>query len=642
MDTNIGTAVELIDADSYIASFVAPETETREELDFLLTVQDDDGLKGTASLPITVNKKPSVDAGLDQSRSIPAGQTAAITLTATDDDDGEITSRTWVQTGGAAIAFSGKYTSTIAFTLPATTGAYTFRYTVIDNESAEAFDTVSVYVTKILYPIPPNSANWTNIVDNTGTGAVWTASGGVLQQSAFLASPSGAYDGATSYHVGTYAIMPWNGSDFRFSVDITPLPNPSNALSKGNDVGIMFLRQNDDYYYRVSMNSKQGFTRFERVSGGSFQTLAVNARGYVYPNQAVNMMVEVNSGDIVVWIDGAPVFALADADTPTYGYVALYCQESARFDNVLITEPSLAPQVVISSPLAYSIALTPDGGNTLVSEAVVLNAPSNSSVRFMLDGGTEIQGAASGNVYSAQFDGVSTGDHVLTAILRDARGNETASDVNDAVGVGGDYCVTVGDSITAGMGDNIYWNNDSADERMITIQGFQANLADEQTDSTGRPQIVFNEGVEGDESSELRNRINSILERHPGANKVLLMIGTNDSGAGITPDIFSNNVQTIASRTLAGNDKRLWIAKPPRTYYDIENTWIYDTSRNDLLYQYNQKINTIVWANNNIEDGPNFFGEGQFLNSSSLYDDYLHPNDAGYQYMATEWVKYLP
>ena len=97
------------------------------------------------------------------------------------------------------------------------------------------------------------------------------------------------------------------------------------------------------------------------------------------------------------------------------------------------------------------------------------------------------------------------------------------------VGTGGDYYVTVGNSITNGVGDLIPGNNDSDDGRIVAIQGYQARLSNLLTTKTGRPQIVFNEGIPGDTASDLNGRIDSILDRHPGANKVLMMIGTNDS-----------------------------------------------------------------------------------------------------------------
>lgn len=58
---------------------------------------------------------------------------------------------------------------------------------------------------------------------------------------------------------------------------------------------------NNDNYYRLSMNSRYGFTRLEKRNGATFSTLAVNARGYVDGNQ-LEITVEVNVNTIVVYI----------------------------------------------------------------------------------------------------------------------------------------------------------------------------------------------------------------------------------------------------------------------------------------------------------------------------------------------------
>ncbi len=82
---------------------------------------------------------------------------------------------------------------------------------------------------------------------------------------------------------------------------------------------------------------------------------------------------------------------------------------------------------------------------------------------------------------------------------------------------------------------------------MVAIQGYQARLADALTTTTGLPQIVFNEGILGDTASDLNGRIDSILDRHPGANKVLMMIGTNDSNIMVAISILLS-LKTVLKR----------------------------------------------------------------------------------------------
>ena len=632
-----GSTVDLVDKDTSSARFVAPEADSREELAFKLIVLDDAGAQDEDDVPITVNIKPVADAGPDQTVTLSDPDTSTITLTGTSDDsDGIVVSHQWVQTGGPGVTLTGANTPAATFTVLATTQAYTFSYTVTDDDGAQQSDTITIFTTMIIFSDSFSdgsnwSSRWTDVT--TGSPGNWIVdSGGLLQQNAVIESQK-------SYHTGTAAVLSIISglSDYRFSVNITPLPNnTAGGESEGNDVGIIVRRQDDQNYYRVSMNAKQGFTRFERLKNGIFKTLAVNAIGYV-ENQPVTMTADVNGDTIVILIDGDPVFATVD-DTIPSGTVALYCQDKARFDDVILSEPPLQPAIVVSSPLAYSVALTIDDSDTLPAKAVVLNPPPGGSVVFTLDGGSEIVATASGNEHSVLFTNVADGEHEVTAILRDADGKEVNGDINSTVGTGGDYYITVGDSITKGLGDANPWNNDSADGRIVAIQGYQAALADALT-TTGRPQIVFNEGIGGDIASGLNSKISSILERHPGANKVLMMIGTNDSDIPVDPIDFNNQVANIAFKIDGIYNKEVWIAKPMPTY--VKYTSTLDTDRNARLSLYNQKINEITTADptDGIRLGPNFY---TVFNNISLYADNLHPNDAGYQFMANEWQNKLP
>ena len=592
------------------------------------------------------NIAPVSNAGPDQTVTLSSPNTQIITLTGTSSDsDGNVVSHQWTQTEGAAVTLNGASTSSATFTVDAATQAYSFSYTVTDDGGAQQTDSTSVYVTEIIFSDSfADDSSW-SYVDDTATGAAWSAAGELLQTS-FLAFPSTAYIEPTSYHKGTYALLgdpAISGvSAYRFSVDITPLANNSGDQTEGNDVGIMFLRQSSLNYYRLSMNARNGFTRFEKITGGTFQTLAVNAIGYV-ENQPMTMAAEVNGDTIIVFIDGDPVFAVVDSAISS-GTVALYCQDRAKFDNVLITGPTFQPLVAISSPLAYSV--TPGNLVDLSVTAMVLNKPVGGSVAFSLDGGSEITVAGSGNIYSHVFPGVANGNHDVAAIVRNADGTEANSDINSMVGTGGDYYVTMGDSITNGLGDKDDSNNDSADGRMVAIQGYQARLADALTITTGLPQIVFNEGILGDTASDLNGRLDSILDRHPGANKVLMMIGTNDSNNGnnVDPDLFKTHVETIAGVIDDVNNKQVWLARTLPTYVigtiPSSNPTL-DVTRNARIEVYNEKIREIALfdTDDGIWLGPNFY---TIFNSPTLYNDYLHPNDAGYEVMANGWDATLP
>jgi lysophospholipase L1-like esterase len=618
--------VELTGADTVSPSFVAPVTDNRTILVFRLIIQDNSGAQSSATVTITVNIPPTADAGPDQF----AYGDSPVDLNGTaEDGDGLIISHLWEQTAGTEVVLSGATAPTLSFIAPSTTGTLTFRYTATDNEGAQNFAIVSVHVSQVLYSdsfdFSSSLLDW-RVIDNSGKPSSWSVnSGGLYQQNnvdvdAFI----------ESYHTGTFAylhdtVFPPRAA-FRFSVDITPRTN-SNGLRQGNDIGIMFPYAAVDDYYRLTMNARYGFTRFEKRQGTGFITLAVNSIGYLDDEQ-INITVEVNGDTIVILIDGEPLFAESNLEISP-GTVALYCQDEAIFDNVVIAENSLQPMVAISSPLAYSVGLNP----VLAAEAVVLNQPAGGSVLFSLDGGIEIESTPSDNRYSAQFLGVGQGEHEIAAILKAADNAELNRDINSAVGVVGRYIIAVGDSITNGFGDENPFNNNSLDGRIVARQGFAAQLNDLLTHATGLPHIVFNEGIGGDRSEHLDvDRIDSILERHPGADTMLLLIGTNDVWANIPVNDFAMHVSNIVN-----------VARFEVNQVSIARILPFYNAQQEILNSrvaiFNQRIDQIVAEDlsANFFLGPDFYQlfEGQ---STVLYGlDGVHPNDAGYQAMAGAW-----
>jgi PKD repeat protein len=120
-----------------------------------LTVTDNGGAKGSASVTITVlvgNQPPLCNAGPDQTILDP-GVTVSLNGGGSVDPDGGSLTYQWTQTAGPAVTLSGAGTATPSFVSPtATTATYTFRLTVTDNGSppASAQDTVNVS-TRVTY-----------------------------------------------------------------------------------------------------------------------------------------------------------------------------------------------------------------------------------------------------------------------------------------------------------------------------------------------------------------------------------------------------------------------------------------------------------------------------------------------------------
>lgn len=174
---------------------------------------------------------------------------------------------------------------------------------------------------------------------------------------------------------------------------------------------------------------------------------------------------------------------------------------------------------------------------------------------------------------------------------------------------------------------------------MIGQQGYQAELSELLTVSTGYPNMVFNDGIGGEETPTTLTRIDSILERHPGSNRMLLLLGTNDSGGG-TPlgqAIYQANMQSLVD-TMTAQGKTVRVAKVPPVLPNAANS-----TRNGLIQGYNTAIDNLT----DIQPGPDFYAFFYDDNGTpdtsddyerlSLYYNSLHPNALGIRIMSYLW-----
>lgn len=533
--------------------------------------------------------------------------------------------------------------------------AYSYQVSAFDdavsaNESAQSSPAVNV--TTPVDPGLPVAFNftstdvsaWTN-VDDSGISSSWQVVGGKYQQGTDVGDQAFGTPFDQSYKLGTYSYLSSLTAltGYRFSVDITPTADaPPRDVFDGQDVGVMFRYQDNNNYYRVSFSARESFARLEKKVGGVFTTLATNARGYL-DGQTFTLLVNVSGDLIQVTRDGNPVFAVSDPDLAN-GTVALYCQDSVQFDNVLVDVSVPGPTLVVSTPLAYSVQV----GNAVTASAAITNLPDGGSVDFRFDGvacAAATESSPGSGFYTANCGTPAQGDYFLAGqgligSLRNNGGTVVASDENVRVGIQGDQYVTVGDSITLGTFDLFSGDNQSQDNRIVGQQGYQARLEDLLTTSTGYPNLVFNEGVGGDRTTDTLTRIDSILERHSGANKMLLMLGTNDSGGGtpLSQATFQANMQSLVD-SMTAQGKTVYVAKVPPVLPLASNA-----TRNTTIQGYNSAIASLT----DIQAGPDFFGffydnngtTGTTTDDSdrvSLFNGILHPNSLGVHIMADLW-----
>ena len=141
-----GPTVALSNANLAVASFIAPTAALDTLLTFALTVTDNQGATGTATVNVTVkhiNLPPVIIVGVAQT----VLENTVVTLSGTaTDGDGSIANYSWTQVSGPTVALTNANAATANFTAPpvATDTVMTFNLTVADNLGATNTVTVSV------------------------------------------------------------------------------------------------------------------------------------------------------------------------------------------------------------------------------------------------------------------------------------------------------------------------------------------------------------------------------------------------------------------------------------------------------------------------------------------------------------------
>jgi lysophospholipase L1-like esterase len=469
------------------------------------------------------------------------------------------------------------------------------------------------------------------VLDQTSTQSDWTVVGGSLTQNVPIRSTQ-SYD--QSFQLGSYVYFGagLGLGDYRFRVDAEYL-----AVGTADDIGILFRYRDAKNFYRLSINSRYGFTRLEKRVNGIYTPLRTDSRGY-RRGEVLNLEVEVRGPQIIVWRSGEPVFALTD-DSHASGSVALYTQDRARFDNVRIDPPSSAPSIVLNSPLAYLTS----SESTIRASAVTLNAPVDAMVEFSLNGSKRTVDTAP--PYAVDFAALTGGNYEVVAILRNGAGIEVARDTNPVVGAGGEYFVGIGDSITNGTGDFFSGDNVSYLGRIVGLQGYEGVLTDLLDQTSPAPtNLVFNEGIGGDTSYKAAFlRVDSIKGRHAGMDTALVQLGTNDALALIPSGLgcsgtscngtFKQNMQALVDKLVASAVEPL-VALPPPAF---NSTTPYTSATNTRIREYISVIENEITG---IALGPDFFTffmPSETVRYRSLFSDTLHPNGLGYRVMSYLW-----
>ncbi len=177
----------------------------------------------------------------------------------------------------------------------------------------------------------PQFANVGELTVVDAAGAVsgpsqWDAAGGVLTQSSNIHVP-----GSGPEREGTYAV---GGSDAWEDVQLCV-----RLRSTDDDaIGVMFRYQDDDNYYRFSMDRERSYRRLIKKVGGAVTVLWQDAVAYTQGHH-YDLTIRAEGHSLTAYLDGVALFDLADGDLGR-GAVGFYCwgNTGAEFDRAIVTD----------------------------------------------------------------------------------------------------------------------------------------------------------------------------------------------------------------------------------------------------------------------------------------------------------------
>ena len=141
---------------------------------------------------------------------------------------------------------------------------------------------------------------------------------------------------------GTY--LTWGQSEWTDgTLDLDMRSGDDDAL------GILLRYQDDDTYYRISMDSQRRVFRFIKKSGGFFSILSERKTGYE-KNRWYHIKARMTGSRFQIFLDGQRVFDLEDTSIDR-GKIGLYCwgNENTAFKNITLTPDSGPPLEMITA-----------------------------------------------------------------------------------------------------------------------------------------------------------------------------------------------------------------------------------------------------------------------------------------------------
>ena len=468
----------------------------------------------------------------------------------------------------------------------------------------------------------------------------WTVSAGVYRQNALVFGQT-----TDGFALGTYSI--WNAVHTAMDLRLQVRAEKTPELFEPGVIGVMFAYQDGDNYYRLSLSRNKSYHKLEKKQNGQFTELATSTESFEL-SEWTNVRIILDQGMIVAYVNGAFTLAARDSSFSS-GRVGVWNHwvlHSAQYDKVTLLTAPRRPVVGIAQPTALSVT-----GLSQMDATAVANDRVD-GIEFVVDEGVanrEQRFVDRDPPYEARFEFSTARARQLRAYALNAAdqrltGAETRAEVN-GVAVRGLNIVTIGDSLTNGLFDNVVGDDVSTDGRN-SGGGYQPVLNNLLTPAVRIPVSVIDESTVGDQSSHGVDKIASIISRNPNAQVFLLQYGTNDSGErvvstspGISPATFRSRMKTIVDAMLATSSAKIFIARIP--------PMIQSGPRTSLIRQYNTEIGSLVSSYaatvpGRVNLGPDFFAFFEDPARRAQFDpDGIHLNGDGYASMGQLWFDVL-
>jgi dienelactone hydrolase len=301
---------------------------------FNVTVTDNQNATATDQVVVVVNpstnQAPVVNAGTDQTITLPANQ---VSLTATaSDTDGSIASYAWSKISGPAATLTNTTSQTLSVT-SLTSGTYTFNVTVTDNLNATASDQIVVIVNP--------SANQAPVV-NAGTDQTITLP---VNQVSLTATASD-----TDGNIASYVWSKISGP----AATLTNASTPTLSVTGMNSTGT--------YSFTVKVTDNQGATATDQVT-------------VIVKSQPVNQAPAVTAGaDQTITLPLSQVSLTASA-TDTDGTIASYAWTMVSGPAATLTNTTtstLSVTAMTAGTYSFSVTATDNLGATATDQVTVI------------------------------------------------------------------------------------------------------------------------------------------------------------------------------------------------------------------------------------------------------------------------------